>query len=410
MNDTLPAARDHLVAAAHDHLVAAAHDHLVEAARDLVPALRAGAPAAERGHRLTPGDARFLHEAGFFALHAPAALGGLGASIATAVDVHAELARGSGSAAWCAVILSGAGLLASRFPAAGREELWADDPRAGVCGSFFPTGTGRRVPGGLRVSGRWQPMSGVHHARWALLPVLVQDVQDERPAVEAVLVPVEALDVEPTWDVVGMAGTGSDTAVAQDVLVPQRRCAPFGALLGAGAPDADDPLRSTTAYSAVGVCAGAVLVGMARAGLELVLDALGEGRPLASSTYADARDAPGVRFDVASAARLVDTAGLHLARATGEVERGAREGRQLDVATRARVRADLATITVSTRAALGHLLDAGGARSFAAGNPLQAVWRDVEVLSRHPLLAPGLNVDVYARTLLGSQEQVAAFV
>lgn len=394
MNDTRPAARDHLVAAACD----------------LVPALRAGAPAAERGHRLTPADARSLHEAGFFALHAPAALGGLGASIATAVDVHAELARGSGSAAWCAVILSGAGLLASRFPAAGREELWADDPRAGVCGSFFPTGTGRRVPGGLRVSGRWQPMSGIHHARWALLPVLVQDVQDERPAVEAVLVPVEALDVEPTWDVVGMAGTGSDTAVAEDVFVPQRRCAPFGALLGAGAPDAADPLRSTTAYSALGVCAGAVLVGMARAGLELVLDALGEGRPLASSTYADARDAPGVRFDVASAARLVDTAGLHLARATGDIERGAREGRQLDVATRARVRADLATITVSTRVALGHLLDAGGARSFAAGNPLQAVWRDVEVLSRHPLLAPGLNVDVYARTLLGSQEQVAAFV
>ena len=405
MNDTRPTGRD--------HLVEAARDHLVQAARDLVPALRAGAPAAERVHRLTPGDARSLHDAGFFALHAPAALGGLGASIATAVDVHAELARGSGSAAWCAVILSGAGLLASRFPAAGREELWADDPRAGVCGSFFPTGTARRVPGGLRVSGRWQPMSGVHHARWVLLPVLVQDVRDapdERPAVEAVLVPVEELDVEPTWDVVGMAGTGSDTAVAEDVLVPQRRCAPFAALLGAGAEDASDPLGSTTAYSALGVCAGAVLVGMARAGLELVLAALGEGRPLVSSTYADARDAPSVRLDVASAARLVDTAGLHLARATGEVERGAHEGRRLDVATRARVRADLATTTVSTRAALGHLLDAGGARSFAAGNPLQAVWRDVEVLSRHPLLAPGLNVDVFARTLLGSPEQVAAFV
>ena len=405
MTDTRPTDRA--------NLVEVARDHLVEAARDLVPALRAGAPAAERVRRLTPGDARSLHDAGFFALHAPAALGGLGASIATAVDVHAELARGSGSAAWCAVILSGAGLLASRFPAPAREELWADDPRAGVCGSFFPTGTARRVPGGLRVSGRWQPMSGVHHARWALLPVLVQDVrdaQDERPAVEAVLVPVEELDVEPTWDVVGMAGTGSDTAVAEDVLVPHRRCAPFAALLGAGAEDASDPLGSTTAYSALGVCAGAVLVGMARAGLELVLAALGEGRPLASSTYADARDAPSVRLDVASAARLVDTAGLHLARATGEVERGAHEGRRLDVATRARVRADLATTTVSTRAALGHLLDAGGARSFAAGNPLQAVWRDVEVLSRHPLLAPGLNVDVFARTLLGSPEQVAAFV
>jgi 3-hydroxy-9,10-secoandrosta-1,3,5(10)-triene-9,17-dione monooxygenase len=71
---------------------------------------------------------------------------------------------------------------------------------------------------------------------------------------------------------------------------------------------------------------------------------------------------------------------------------------------------DLATTATSTRAALGHLLDAAGARSFSSASALQRVWRDVEVISRHPVLAPGTNTDVYGRVLLGLGQQVVALV
>ncbi|MFD0485379.1 acyl-CoA dehydrogenase family protein [Kineococcus sp. GCM10028916] len=386
-------------------------EQLVSAARDLVPALRRSSQEAERAGQLPAEIARSMHDAGFFGLHVPAALGGIAAPIGTAVEVYTELARGSGAAAWCASILSTGGLVSGRFLQAGRDELWTEDPRAGVCGSTAPTGTGRRVPGGLRVSGTWQPVSGIHQARWLLSSVVVRGGADDSPGVVAAALPVQALRIERTWRMAGMAATGSDSATADDVFVPGHLVAPFAALLSAGKGEHTvEPLLGATAYSFSTVGAGAVLVGMGRAALEHTLTALSRGKAVAGSTYTDARDAPSVRRDVAVAAQLVDTAGLHLARAAADVQSGVEEDRQLDLATRARIRADLATISASVRQAMGHLLDAGGARTFALSSPVQQVWRDVEVLCRQPMFVPGISLDVYARSLLRIQEQVVGLV
>jgi 3-hydroxy-9,10-secoandrosta-1,3,5(10)-triene-9,17-dione monooxygenase len=377
---------------------------LVAAARALAPALRESALEAERLGRLPDEVARAVHEAGFFGLHVPTALGGAGASIGTAVAVYEELARGSGAAAWCAMLLSSGGLVASRLSSPGRSELWAEDPRAGVCASVSLDGTARPVPGGLRVSGTWTPLSGIHHARWVFAPVVVTDDREESEQALAVLLPVREVRVQRTWHVAGMAATGSDTAVADDVFVPAVRTAPLADLLGGPAVHVDEPLSTVDVHSASAVGAGALLVGMGRAALEQVLTALGRGETGGVPTRAGARDVPGVRLDVATAARLVDTAGLHLARATADVDGAVADRRPLDPPTRARVRADVATISTSTREAIGHLLDAGGSRSFGADEALQRIWRDVEVVSRHPVLAPGVNLDVYARSLLGVEE------
>jgi alkylation response protein AidB-like acyl-CoA dehydrogenase len=101
------------------------------------------------------------------------------------------------------------------------SEFYAD-PDTRLRGVGKPPGQGRRVADGLRISGRWPTASGCEDAPWALTPVMVSD-GDGPPEEAAVLVPTSDLDIERTWDTVGMRGTGSHTLVAEDVFVPRSR-------------------------------------------------------------------------------------------------------------------------------------------------------------------------------------------
>ena len=87
---------------------------------------------------------------------------------------------------------------------------------------------------------------------------------------------------------------------------------------------------------------------------------------------------------MAQAASLVDTARMHLLRGVGDVTRATAGRRRLDELTAARVRMDSARISLAAREALDLLLDVGGAGSFALEDPVQRLWRDVSVVTRHP--------------------------
>ena len=113
---------------------------------------------------------------------------------------------------------------------------------------------------------------------------------------------------------------------------------------------------------------------------------------------------------MAQAASLVDTARMHLLRVVGDVTRATAGRRRLDELTASRVRMDSARISLAAREALDLLLDVGGAGSFALEDPVQRLWRDVSVVTRHPLLTPALDREVHGRALLGLQTQVVPLV
>ena len=47
------------------------------------------------------------------------------------------------------------------------------------------------------------------------------------------------------------------------------------------------------------------------------------------------------------------------------------------------------------------LLNVAGAGSFAQSNPVQRIWQDVNVASRHAFLATNPSMETYGRSLLG---------
>jgi alkylation response protein AidB-like acyl-CoA dehydrogenase len=71
---------------------------------------------------------------------------------------------------------------------------------------------------------------------------------------------------------------------------------------------------------------------------------------------------------------------------------------------------DTVQAIVSAREAIRELISAHGASSFAETNPLQRIWRDSEVASRHAIANAGIGAEVYGRALLGFTDGVTPLI
>ncbi|MFJ4466979.1 acyl-CoA dehydrogenase family protein [Streptomyces sp. NPDC089424] len=374
-----------------------------EAARSLVPLLADEAARTEDERRLTDVSVAALRRSGMFRLGTPAALGGHGADIRTAVEVCEELARGCAAGSWIVAIAYGGNLFASQLPDAERATLWKEYPDTFVCGTANPSGSARRTVGGWTLSGRWPWISGIHHAAWTLLGLTWTDDEHGGRERGMALVPTSALTVDDVWHVAGMRGTGSNVAVAEDVFVPDARVISLTDMANGTYRRLRPDEPRITFHLSINLPLVATAVGIAAATLDRVVQSVADGRRAVSPLYGLVAETPAHQLNVADAAVLVDTARLHLRRAADEVDADARAGRRPALADRARLRMDAAHATRCARDAVSLLLDTAGAGSFADGSPLQRAWRDIETASRHAALSVQTSKEIYGRALLGAE-------
>ncbi|MFD5831430.1 acyl-CoA dehydrogenase family protein, partial [Lentzea sp. NPDC060358] len=325
--------------------------------------LRAHAAKAEENDRPAAEALEAVREQGVFALRAP---GDTRAGAATVARTLTELGRACPSTAWVAGTCATAKTLAAR---AFGESAFSAGPDELFCGSGVPGARGVRTADGVRVTGRWPNVSGCEDAAWAVLAVMVDG------AFSFVLVPPADLDVDRTWHMAGMRGTGSHTLVADDVLVPAERVAaatPF-------------PLNDKLLF---GLTVLGPVVGAAQGALDAVNAMFASDRKPFMTAYSRMGESPGARQWLAEATYLVqraETTMLAVARETDD--------RELSAVDSPRLHRALADAARDCRAALELLLDLHGSSGFHTSNPLQRFWRDVSVGSRHPHLNPYLAVE-----------------
>jgi alkylation response protein AidB-like acyl-CoA dehydrogenase len=108
---------------------------------------------------------------------------------------------------------------------------------------------------------------------------------------------------------------------------------------------------------------------------------------------------------MAEAALNIDGAWLHTIRAASDVDGAAEAGQQLDYLRRARIRGECGYAAKLVREALDGLVSVGGAGSFAEANPIQRMWRDASVATRHAALA-STDLEIYGRALLGVEGNI----
>lgn len=384
---------------------------LVARAADLVPLLQRNAQRTEDGRRVVEENIAAIEAAGLFRLTQPRRFGGFQADFRTKIEVIRELARGCGSTGWTTSLLTGGAWFIGMWNEQVQNDVWGEDPNARIAGVLAPTGSATAGPGGFTVSGRWSYCTGCLHAQWLFLGVPVVNADGTLVDQGLLLVPAAEVAIEETWFVAGMRGTGSNTVVADEVVVPRHRFVSLRTLQAGGndSPYTDEELyRVPFAVAAMTDLAGPQL-GLARAALEFVVEQA-RRRGVAYTDYATQADSPAVQLAVAKAATLIDTGELLTFRAVAEIDEAGRLGTFPEYRTRARCRMDVAQAIVNAREAIRELVSVHGSAGFAESSPLQRIWRDSEVASRHAVATPAIGAQVYGRALLGLGEGITPLV
>jgi 3-hydroxy-9,10-secoandrosta-1,3,5(10)-triene-9,17-dione monooxygenase len=378
------------------------HDELVTRAAALRDVLWADAADADRDRRLTDRVVSDITEAGLLRLMTPPRFGGYQVDMRTYLDVTTELGKGCCSASWVTGVLNAGSFLASLFPVAAQEEVWTGGPDTRVAIVLgAPRAKVDLVDGGVRIYGEWPYASGCLHAEWVCV-LVPSSTRSADPEVHFVLVPIEEVAIADTWYFAGMRGSGSNTIVADGVFVPHHRAIPFVPLLNGEAAmmaDASHLYRnSLMGLFAVGLLGA--LIGGAEAALAFVHE-MGPGRPVAATTYANASASPTFQLDLSRASTMVDGAKLFAHRITDTVDAHAHQHRLPDMVTRGRHRADSTFVAEQCRDAIDVLLTAFGSSAFSESNPLQRIWRDINVGSRHAAFGMGVPQQIHGRALVG---------
>jgi alkylation response protein AidB-like acyl-CoA dehydrogenase len=372
---------------------------LVQRAAALVPMLREKAIETEKARRVSDEAFDAVAEAGIFRMCVPKRYGGYEMDFQTQCDVLAHIARGCPSTSWVSTISSAMGWAAGVFPDEAQEEIFAGgDPRGS--GAFSLTGTGTPKDGGLVVNGRWGYNTGCHGSKWTYLNVIVPgDDGDGVPT--AVWVESSELTILDDWDATGMAGTGSNGVVAEDVFVPGYRTYPLFDLVEAKYPERHNscnPYFNLPLVPVLAVNAGGTPLGTAQGALEAFLERL-PGRPITYTNYTLQSEAPITHLQVGEAALTIDSCDAHVRRACEIVDTF--DGSPMSLADRVRARAHIGFSISLARDAVEILFRGSGASAIQTTVPIQRYHRDIQALANHAVMSPSTNVELYGRALVG---------
>ena len=158
-------------------------------------------------------------QVGVYRALVPKIYGGDECSPAQFCELIEQIATADGSAGWVASFGMSPFYLGA-LPVDTLKELYRDGPDVVFAGGIFPTQKARQADGGYRVSGRWSFASGCTGAELIGVGILPDD-GSARPLPRIAVLPADRFIIDPVWNTVGLAGTGSHDVVLKEAFVPQ---------------------------------------------------------------------------------------------------------------------------------------------------------------------------------------------
>lgn len=375
-------------------------EEILEAVTRLDPVVRSRAAEVEAARRLPVDLLDQLVSAGCFRVLLPRSHGGAGADLPAAMRVYETLSRADASVGWSVMIGSGVWRDLVGLPRETFDALYVDGPDVMIAGVFSPSGVAVGVEGGYRVSGRWAFASGCPHSSW-LYGNCVEDVDGDH-RIRTALFRTEEADIEDTWDVVGLRGTGSHHFTADNVIVPpERTCATFE---DEPAVDAAIVRIPTPALFALGIASMAV--GTARGALDEITTVAAAKTPLLSST--SLAGSPLFQHDLATADTELRAARALVYETAEEAWATACAGDDFTLGGRARIRAAAVWAVARASAVVSAAYQAGGGSVLYHESPLQRRLRDIHAATQHFLVRPDTMVTAGA-ILAGQDVDVPVF-
>lgn len=373
-----------------------------------VAVLAQRADEAEQLRRLPTATIRDFKASGFATLLLPERFGGRQARFSELLDPVRRMAHGCTSSAWTLGFYALHNWMLSLFDVEAQEEVFASGPVLAPA-PLAPTGRGRVVDGGIRLSGRWSWATGIMDADWVIVGAIIEDDENRYPAL--VVLPADQVEVVDVWHTAGMCATGSNDVIVTDVFVPLYRVVSVIDIYGGTAPGSIAHGVSTYRWPmvpALALTAAMPALGTAEKVAELYQARVGD-RVQAYSGVAQ-KDQPPAQIRLADArVRLRALRGLVADTAAG-IERIVAQGDPVSREVRADARAAAAYTVHESRALIADLLEASGASAHFLTNPLQRAKRDVDIISGHVVFDYDVSRELSGALAIGASISPIAMI
>lgn len=375
------------------------HDEIMRRAAAISPTLAAHAAECDRARKLTPESMAAMVAAGMFRIPQPRRMRGYELSLRTLADTITCLSEACPSSGWVLMVMGAHHWCMGSFPEAAQDEVFGDGRDGLVAGTLSWQGTARAVDGGFRVDGRWQFCSGVDHAQWVMLGCA--DEATHGPMVH-VVVPRAELELDDTWHVMGLQGTGSKDVLAHDIFVPSHRAIDTRILFRGASPHAANHatnLYRLSAEAMLSMVVSTAVLGSAKFASQQFIERTKQRRVILTGGRKAEHGPTQVRL--AEAAAEIHCADLLIHDVLAEFDRLMASGETFSNEHRVRAKWQVAYAAELCRRAVARMFSASGAHAVYTPSALQAAFRNINVGAQHASIDFDSSAELYARVRLG---------
>lgn len=373
------------------------HEDYLAIAQSLQPQLREAARRAELNRQPDDGVINAAKAAGLFEMMSPRCYGGDELDLDTFFEVGMILAEGDASHAWVMSFYIEHVWMFCQFPEEFQAKLFADRSYVLAPAMLSPTGKAEAIDGGFMLSGRWQWGTGIVHADWVLAGAMVP--RGERIEAMFFALPRQDVQLDDTWHMDGMCGTGSHDVVIDTMFVPIERTVSIREMVSATAPGGrlhGGALYATPMAPILSLTAAMPVLGQAKAAVKEFATQLTGRYDLATLAAQSHRSSRQSRL---AEAELTVAAAEALTRSV-LAEVMAKRG-SADETTRVGWTASFAHVVSMCQDAVHLLCEAAGASAHALDNPLQRTRRDINTMACHMVFDRDERNRCFGRVLLG---------
>ena len=374
-------------------------------ARDLANTIAATADEAERLRRLPQALVDRLHDARLFRMLYPLSIGGDEVEPGRYVLAVAELARADGSVGWCVSIANSTGLFAPYLGLDAAHRVFG--PPHSTC-AWGPPNDSRAVavPGGYRISGRWDFASGCRHASWMGAHGAVVEPDGSlrlnrfgRPALLTWLFPAEKATLLDNWQPIGLRGTASESYTVKDLFVPEELTGTREDPSLRREPGKLYAFPQQTLYS-VGIAS--VALGIARGMLDAFVELAQKKTPRGTGRLADNAV---IQAEIARCEAKLGSAVTYLVDTVREICDRAEDLAPIDIPDRARARLAGSHAITSAAAVADWTYKAAGVDAIFPGSPFERRFRDIHTVTQQ-IQSRDAHYETVGQVLLGQPPEV----
>lgn len=367
-------------------------EELLERVNALLPDIAARAQQTETDRQPQAATIRALEEAEIFQTLVPARFGGHELDLDTLAAIGRAVSSVCMSTGWVTAFYIGHNWMLTKFPEAVQKEVFADRPYGLIPIQPAPGITITAVTGGYEISGRSNFSSGIMHADWVI--IAKAGGADSR----AFVVPIEDCSVDDVWHMSGMAGTGSNDVIVENVFVPEHRTLHGGDLFGGTDSIHDNPLYAIPLLGFI-YCE---VMGVYTGGLEGATAAFDDHvREKVMAWGGDAlagRQATHIALGEAHA--RARTAGILLDRLVADTMAIA-AARDFSLDNRMDLKLRAGYLADHCRDSVNAIMARSGTKNFALDKPVQRFFRDLNTLTSHAFIDWEVSRELFGRHRLG---------